>query len=165
MRRIGFCSPPWRTWALVVAVAATATLPASAQPASAPPASAQPAPTRPGMPMSQMAQQRLTQMHERLAITPAEQGAWDQFAQVWTQNAAQLDTALRERAAQLASMNAVQSMQSFADVQVRESQDMQRLVPAFQQLYAALTPQQQSRADAMFRGGSERAGQRAATPR
>ncbi len=115
--------------------------------------------------VEQMQQQRLAQLHQKLGITPAEEGAWSQFAQASTQNATQLDAQYRDRAAQLGSMNAVQTMQSFAKIQTKQAEDMTNLVPQFQQLYAALSPAQQQAADAMFRDTAERASTRKMTRR
>lgn len=103
------------------------------------------------------AQQRLAQMHQELGITAAQEGPWDQFAQASTKIADDLNTAFRDRAAQTASMNAVQNMKSFADLDVKRAEDMQGLVQQFQVLYAALSPDQQHKVDAMFRQNTERA--------
>lgn len=148
-------------------IAAAMALPAAAQPASAPPAAApaqaQPAPgvsatgAAHATPTQQREQQRLTQLHQHLRITSAEQGAWDQFAEASMQNATRLDTAFRARAEEVPTMNAVQNMQTYADLDMQRAQDMQQLVPAFQKLYAALSPAQQKTADELFRNVSERA--------
>jgi len=106
------------------------------------------------------AEQRLAQMHQQLGITPAQEGVWDQFAQASTKIADELNTAFRDRAAQTASMNAVQNMKSFADIDVKRAEDMQGLVQQFQVLYAALSPEQQHKVDAMFRQNTERAAAR-----
>jgi len=106
------------------------------------------------------AEQRLAQMHQQLGITSAQEGAWDQFAQASTKIADELNTAFRDRAAQTASMNAVENMKSFAAIDVKRADDMQGLVQQFQVLYAALSPDQQHKVDAMFRQNTERAAAR-----
>ncbi len=137
-----------RVLGVALALAATGALPALAQQSNA-----QNQPT----PMARMAQQRLSQLYQQLRINPAEQGAWGQFAQVWMQNAEQLDRSFQQRFAQLGAMNAVQNMQSYAQIEMQQAQDMQRLIPAFQQLYATLSPDQQRTADEMFRESGEQA--------
>ncbi len=154
MRRISFSSRAVRTLAISALIACAGTLPAVAQ--TAPDQTAPQAGRMPGMGMEQMVRQRLARLHEQLRITPAQQGAWDQFEQSSMQNAAALDGAFRQRAAQVPTMTAVQNLQSFADLQMQQAQDMQRLVPAFQQLYGALSPEQQQTADELFRSISER---------
>lgn len=114
-----------------------------------------------GWSIQQITQERLNRLRDQLHITAAEQPAWDQFAQTSMQNAASLDQAYRQRAEQVPSATAVQNMQSFAQIQMQQAQDMQRLVPAFQGLYSALTPQQQQIADQTFRANAERAQSRA----
>ena len=106
---------------------------------------------------SQRTEQRLAWMHKRLGITQAQQAAWNQFAQASVDNANKLDAAFRQRADQIGSMNAVQSMDSFVKIDMQRAQDMQSLEQQFAQLYAALTPEQQHEADQMFRNVAERA--------
>jgi protein CpxP len=112
-----------------------------------------------GQTMLQMAEQRITELHARLHITSAEQSQWDQFAQVMRDNAKDVDQAYQQRAAQFQSMNAVENMQSYAQIEQTRAQDMQKLVPAFQTLYASLSDQQKQQADRMFRYQAERAQQ------
>ena len=112
-----------------------------------------------GQTMLQMAEQRITELHARLHITAAEQSQWDQFAQVMRDNAKDVDQAYQQRAAQFQSMNAVENMQSYAQIEQTRAQDMQKLVPAFQTLYASLSDQQKQQADRMFRYQAERAQQ------
>lgn len=161
-----------RALGLSVVVVTAMALPAAAQPANAPAnapgnsqENAQPSNATPQAPMERVEQRRLAELHKRLRITPSEQAAWDRFAQASMQNAAQLDAAFRARAEQVPDMNAVQNMQSFADLDMRRAQDMQRLVPEFQELYAALSPSQQRSADELFRQGARRAQARANTRR
>ncbi len=163
-----------RITASVLAIGVSALLAGAAPPAAfaqtTPAAPATPAtPAAPAMPATppaahsrgttppERAQQRLAQMHQELGITAAQEGPWDQFAQASTKIADDLNTAFRDRAAQTASMNAVENMKSFADLDVKRAEDMQGLVQQFQTLYAALSPDQQHKVDAMFRQNSERA--------
>ncbi len=101
----------------------------------------------------------IAEMHRRLHITPAEEPKWDAFAQVMRDNAERMDQAFKARATQSASMNAVDDLRSYAAIAQAHAEDMQRLVPAFEQLYSVLTPQQQKDADVMFRN-FERRGKR-----
>ncbi len=116
--------------------------------------------------MADVAQLRLQQLHSELRITPAETPQWDQFARTMTQNAEQMDQAYRQRADQVSQMNAVQNMQTFAQIQQQQAAAMGRLVPVFDQLYASFTPEQKQLADQVFRNASERAEARhGVTPR
>jgi LTXXQ motif family protein len=137
--------------AMAAVVSQTATTPAA-------PSTAQ---QTQGWSIQQITQERLTHLRDQLHITAAEQPAWNQFEQTSMQNAVNLDQAYRQRAEQVPTANAVQNMQSFAQIQMEQAQDMQRLVPAFQSLYSKLTPQQQQMADQTFRTDAERAQARA----
>ncbi len=115
--------------------------------------------------MQQMAEQRIADLHKRLHITDAQQSQWDQFAQAMRDNAKDLDQAYQQRAATFDKMNAVENMQSYAQIEQTRSQDLQKLVPAFQALYTSLSDQQKQQADMLFRNQAARATQRhGATP-
>jgi len=112
------------------------------------------------MTMQQMAEQRIADLHKRLHITAAEESQWEQFAQVMRDNAKDLDQAYQQRAATFDKMNAVENMQSYAQIEQTRSQDMQKLVPAFQAVYSTLSDQQKEQADMLFRNQAARATQR-----
>lgn len=108
-------------------------------------------------------EQRIQQLHSELGITPAEEAQWNQFAQVMRDNASAMDQKLNERGTQLATMNAAQDMQSYADLSAQHAQDMQKLASAFQTLYNSFSDQQKQTADEVFRGRAARARHGAAT--
>jgi hypothetical protein len=60
-------------------------------------------------------------------------------------------------------MNAVENMQSYAQIEQTRAQDMQKLVPAFQTLYTALSDEQKKQADQLFRNQAARAQQHRGT--
>ncbi|HVC62301.1 MAG TPA: Spy/CpxP family protein refolding chaperone [Acetobacteraceae bacterium] len=114
----------------------------------------------PGETMRQMVDRRIAHLHARLHITAAEQQEWDRFARVMRDNAKELDQAYQQRGARFESMNAVENMQSYAEIEQTRSQGMQKLVPAFQTLYASLSDQQKQQADRLFRNYVAKAQQR-----
>jgi periplasmic protein CpxP/Spy len=91
------------------------------------------------------------QLHAQLHITPAQQAQWDQFAQVMRDNAKDMNQVLEQRASGFASMNAVENMQSYAQIAQQHAQDTQKLATAFQALYGDLSDAQKKNADAVFR--------------
>jgi protein CpxP len=97
-------------------------------------------------------EQRIADLHARLQITPSQQALWDPFAQVMRDNAQHMRQAVDDRADKLKIMNASENMLSYGQLAEQHAQDVQRLASAFQPLYAALSPDQQRTADAMFRG-------------
>lgn len=106
---------------------------------------------QPGETMQNLVERRITDLHSRLQITPQQSQQWDQFIQVMRDNAREMDQIYQQRAEKLGSMSAVDNMQSYAQIEQQRAQEVQKLVPAFQTLYASLSDQQKRTADQMFR--------------
>lgn len=121
---------------------------ALAQTAGAP---AKPAAPAPANPLLQQVDRHLSDLHQRLKITAAQEPQWLQFAKVMHDNAVAMDQKFVDRAQHFRSMNAVQNMQSYAGIAQQHAEDVQHLVPAFQTLYDTLTPEQKKTADLLWR--------------
>lgn len=155
-----------------VAVAALLALPAvalaqpaqTAAPATPPPpaAAASPMTSHPvaGKTAAQRVEEHIKELHAQLRITAAEQPQWDQFAAIMRDNARDMDQEFMQRAEQYPTMNAVQNMQSYEKIADAHSQHLQKLVPAFQNLYNAMPDQQKQLADQAFRANAEKRAQR-----
>lgn len=165
---------PNRIAALAVAalLAAPAVVMAQSAPTPTPtPAPAAPAPAAPGTPSPEAGkaspsaavrvEERIRQLHAQLGITPAEQAQWQQFAQVMRENAREMDQAVMQRAQQFSSMTALQDLQSYEQIAAAHVQHLQKLIPAFQDLYASMSPEQKNRADQVFRARTENRAQTA----
>jgi protein CpxP len=100
-------------------------------------------------------EQRIKELRAQLKISPAEETQWNQFAQTMRDNARDMDQAVMERGQQFPSMNALQDMQSYEKIAEAHVQHLQKLLPAFQGLYAAMSPEQKHRADEVFRARAE----------
>jgi hypothetical protein len=148
--------------ALPVAAFAQATAPAAPQtpapaaPAAPAPAAAAPMPMMHKMPQTAQAavaqvERRITELHRQLHITAEQQQQWDQFAQVMRDNASAFGQAIEDHAGKVASATAVETLQGYADIAALHAQNVQKLVTAFQPLYAALSDQQKKTADVLFR--------------
>jgi periplasmic protein CpxP/Spy len=98
--------------------------------------------------------QRITDLHAKLQITPDQQQLWDKFAQVMRDNARSMDETFRHRVQTLPGMTAPENMQSYAEVATTHAQDVQKLVPAFQALYDVMSESQKRLADQAFRDGA-----------
>jgi periplasmic protein CpxP/Spy len=120
--------------------------------ASSSPMAAQPAP---GKNVEERVEAHITQMRTQLRITAAEQAQWDQFAQVMRANARDMDQAFMQRAQQYPTMTAVQNMQSYEQIAEAHAAALQKLVPAFQNLYNAMPEQQKRMTDQVFRANAE----------
>jgi protein CpxP len=137
--------------ALSLALLAGAAMAQSTAPASASSSSA-PAPHK-----SRMAQrmdeveQQISDYHDELGITDAESTQWNAYTQVMRDNAKSVGEALRDRHKNMESMNADQSMQSYAKIAQLNADNMQKLSSAFTSLYAVLSPEQKQTADELFK--------------
>jgi periplasmic protein CpxP/Spy len=144
----------------LLAVAALLSVPpaALAQSGSAPAPSAA-APSAASAPSNDAALQRvearIKQLHSQLHITAAEDPQWQQFAQTMRDNAREVDEAAMQRAQQYPTMNAVENLQSYEALAETHVQHLQKLIPAFQSLYDAMSPEQKKTADEVFRPGPQ----------
>ena len=154
--------------ALPVGALAQGTAPAPANPADT--SATQPAASTPAVPTKDMAktghhenrvEKRITDLHARLKITPAQEQQWSQFAEVMRNNARQMDQDYQQRSQRVQQMSAVDNMQSYAKIAEAHAQDVQKLVPAFEALYNSMSAEQKHTADQVFRSYAERAHQRA----
>ncbi|MEJ0017214.1 MAG: Spy/CpxP family protein refolding chaperone [Acetobacteraceae bacterium] len=120
---------------------------------------------QPGESRQSAVERHITEMRSKLHITDQQATQWDQFAQLMRDNAREMEQVYQQRAERIGSMSAVDNMQSFAQIEQQRAQEMQKLVPAFQSLYMALSEQQKKTADEMFRvqpAGARGRGQAAA---
>lgn len=95
----------------------------------------------------------ITALHDELGITKKQEALWTPFAQTMRDNAQRLHDAIESRREKLASMNAVENMQSYADLVIERARDMQTLNTAFASLYDSLSKKQRKHADTLFREG------------
>jgi len=100
--------------------------------------------------MSGKVEQRIADLHATLKITNAQQPQWDAFTAIMRANAAEMDKAFQARVDGMPSMNALENMESYAEVSMKHAQGMQKMVPAFRALYAVLDTDQRKSADTEF---------------
>jgi hypothetical protein len=103
----------------------------------------------------QRVEEHIRQLHAQLRITPVEQPQWDRFAEIMRENARGMDQEIAQRHQEFARMNALQNMQSYQRIAESHAQDLQRLVPAFENLYNAMPDQQKRLTDQVFRENAE----------
>ena len=96
-------------------------------------------------------EQRITDLHDRLQITPAQRPQWDQFILVMRDNAQTMDQTFQHRVQTISAMTATENLQSYALLASTNAQDVQKLVPAFQALYDTMSESQKRMADQVFR--------------
>ena len=129
--------------------------------ADAPPPGAQPQAQSQAQPQAQMPptpqahemaariEKQITALQRRLRISPAQMAQWDGFVKIMRDNAARADAA-RVARVQQGPVNAVLQLRAYAAALQARADDMQRLLPAFEALYEALSPDQQKIADTTF---------------
>jgi periplasmic protein CpxP/Spy len=140
----------------LAAMLAAAPLAAMAQQAPAPPPVTG---VKPASPQSS-ADQRIQALRAQLHITDAQNQQWNAFAEAMRQNAASTDALFRKRASAAATMNALENMQSYAQVARAYADNTQALATAFEALYDVLSAQQKQTADALFRQDAKTIAQR-----
>jgi hypothetical protein len=118
-----------------------------------PPSATQPAPaatdTKRG-PVDRV-EAHITQLHDKLQITPAQQPQWDALAQAMRDNAAQMQTLLQARAKNVKTASAVDDLHSYEALADAHADGLKKFVPAFETLYASMSDDQKKTADAVFR--------------
>ncbi len=95
-------------------------------------------------------EQRITDLHAKLQITPAQQPQWDRFTMVMRENARSMVKGFDARVEKLPTMTAPESMQSYATMSMEHANEMQKLVPAFTALYATMSDAQKKVTDTVF---------------
>src|SRR5580658_3389402 len=101
--------------------------------------------------MAENVEQRITDLQSKLQISAAQKPQWDRFTQVMRDNARDMDKIFQTRVQAMDTMNAEANMKSYAEIASHHAQDVQRLVPAFDALYASMSPGQKKAADEVFR--------------
>ncbi|GCE91138.1 Spy/CpxP family protein refolding chaperone [Komagataeibacter diospyri] len=92
-------------------------------------------------------------LHDELGITKKQEALWAPFAQDMRDNGQRLHDAIEDRRGKLPTLNAVENMQSYAELVVERAHDMQTLNTAFASLYDSFSKKQRKHADTLFREG------------
>jgi periplasmic protein CpxP/Spy len=124
---------------------AQSSAPVAASAASA--SSTQAAPTK----REARVEERITQLHASLKITPQQEDQWSKFADVMRDNAHTMGDLYRQRVAQRDTMSALDDMKQYAQITQADADGTKRLVDAFEPLYTSLSPEQKKLADESFR--------------
>jgi hypothetical protein len=130
---------------------ATPTAPAVTTPAPTAPAPGAPAQTAQGRRAEAQAEKWIADLHSRLRITAAEQPQWDALAQVMRENAMHTDQVFSQELGNPAKATALDDMRAYATITEAHAEDIQKLLPAFEALYNAMSPEQKQTADNVFR--------------
>ena len=95
-------------------------------------------------------EQRIKELHDKLHITAAQESLWGNVAQAMRDNGQAMRASMMDRSTRLKTMTAVDDLKSYQVLADQHSDGLKRLVPAFEALYASMTPEQRKRADHVF---------------
>ena len=153
--------PAARTVAVAAALLATLALaspvPAATSDQAAPPAvtSSAPAPApaaKGARSRTDHVEARITMLHAKLAITPAQEPAWQNLIQVMRANAQKMDELIKARSEKAATMTPVDDLKSYAEITTAHAEGLKNFVPVFETLYGSMSDAQKAQADTLFRG-------------
>ena len=95
---------------------------------------------------------RIKSLHDRLKITAAQETQWAAVADAMRDNARTMDAAIQQRETAKA-MTAVDDLKAYQAIADAHAQGLQKLIPAFDALYASMSDDQKKNADAVFSRG------------
>jgi len=112
-------------------------------------AQAAPQPGAKPAPMSYV-EQRIKSLHDELKITAAEEPKWKAVADAMRDNAQAVGALISERAKKGKGMSAVDNLKSYEAIAQAHLDGIQKLLPAFEALYADMPAAQKKAADTVF---------------
>lgn len=97
-------------------------------------------------------EQRITNLHAALKITPAQEPLWNAVAQAMRENAAVMDKLVATtRTTPPQTMTAVADLQTYQKFAQTHVDGLKNLIPSFEKLYAAMPDAQKRIADEVFK--------------
>jgi periplasmic protein CpxP/Spy len=98
---------------------------------------------------------RITKMHAKLMITPAQEDQWAKVAQVMRDNESSVEPLVKTRRENAKTMTAVDDLKSYAAIADAHADGIKKFTPVFAALYDSMSDAQKKDADAMFRHGGK----------
>jgi hypothetical protein len=117
-----------------------------------------PAPAPTAQPGGDPVETRITQLHDQLKITAAQEAKWKAVAQVMRDNAKAMDALMKKRAPG-APMSALDDLKSYHEFTEAHAKGLKKLITAFEALYTAMPAPQKKNADQVFAQFQEPSGQ------
>jgi hypothetical protein len=94
---------------------------------------------------------RITELHTKLKITPAQEELWNSVAQVMRDDAKTMEALIKARSEKASTMTAVDDLKSYSDIAAAHADGLKKFIAAFEPLYAGMPDAQKKSADALFR--------------
>jgi hypothetical protein len=108
------------------------------------------APAKPRRSPEERAEAHIKSLHERLHITAAQEPQWNALAQVMRDNAQHMHMAITQRQEAAKTLTALDDLKAYQAIADAHAQGLQKLIPAFEALYAVMSDEQKGNADAVF---------------
>ena len=94
---------------------------------------------------------RIADLHEKLQITQAEEGQWEEVARVMRANAKSIESLIREKRKNEKDMTAMEDLRAYQEIAAAHAKAAAKLADAFDTLYQTMPDDQKKMADAVFR--------------
>jgi len=102
---------------------------------------------------AERADERIKQLHDALKITPDQEAKFGKLADVMRDNAKEMGDAVEKREAAKQTTTALDDLKAYQAVAQAHADGLKALVPAFENLYGALSDTQKVQADELFKHG------------
>jgi protein CpxP len=110
-----------------------------------------PAAANPADMKGETVEQRITQLHAQLKITPDQESKWNDVAQAMRDNAAAMDKLVAEKRQKgPQNMSAVDDLQTYQQFAQAHVDGLKNLTSAFKSLYNSMPDDQKKNADQVF---------------
>lgn len=93
----------------------------------------------------------IAHLHEELKITPAQESAFQQLADVMRENADTMSALAKKRVNAARTVTAVDDLKSYAEISAAHAEGAKKMITAFQPLYDSMSADQKQVADEEFR--------------
>jgi hypothetical protein len=101
-------------------------------------------------------EERIHDMHAKLAITAGQEDQWKLVAQVMRNNELALEPLVKDRKTNANTMTAIDDLKSYAAITDAHSEGIKKFTTAFEPLYDSMSEAQKKDADALFRKGFQK---------
>jgi protein CpxP len=96
-------------------------------------------------------EQRITQLHAQLKVTPDQESKWNSVAQAMRDNASNMEKLVAEKRAQAPqNMTAVDDLKTYQEFAQAHVDGLKNLTSAFSSLYSSMSDEQKKNADQVF---------------
>jgi len=99
---------------------------------------------------AQRTEERIRELHDELGITGAQESRWEEVARTMRDNQAAISALIEERRKNAARMDALDDLQSYADITQAHADGIKRMIAAFEPLYSQMSENQRRNADTVF---------------